>query len=203
MTRDELDFDSVYDAFQPMVRRYLARVVGEHEADDLAQEVFLNVSRGLDAFRGESRLSTWIYRIATNAAMDRLRSASFRRAASERPLLDAAEGSKVGGGDEREPADASAPSPEQRLVRKEMNECIRGHVGQLPESYRTAIVLSEMEGLSNRDIADILGVSVDTVKIRLHRGRAKLKDGLRTGCDFYYDEQNELACEPKENRPGA
>ena len=89
------------------------------------------------------------------------------------------------------------PSIETSLIRKEMNECIRDFIENLPESYRTVIVLSELEGLKNNEVAEVLGITVDTVKIRLHRARARLKRELDAGCNFYRDERNELACDLK------
>ena len=73
-----------------------------------------------------------------------------------------------------------------------MNDCIRGYVEKLPENYRTVLVLSEWEGLRNNEIAEILGITLDTVKIRLHRGKEKLKEELETHCDSYWIEENEL-----------
>ena len=69
----ELNFEQVHADFRPQVQRYLARMVGEQEAEDLTQEVFVKINRALGTFRGESKLSTWVYRIATNTALDRLR----------------------------------------------------------------------------------------------------------------------------------
>ena len=83
MDGSELEFQKIYDAFQPKIVRYLARLVGEGEAEDLTQEVFFKVNQALENFRGESKLSTWLYRIATNAALDRLRSPSFQRVAQK------------------------------------------------------------------------------------------------------------------------
>src|SRR5512136_733600 len=88
MSATELDFQEIYDTYQPRMLRYLVRLVGEPEAEDLAQEVFAKVSRALETFRGESQLSTWLYRIATNAAIDKMRTASFRQGAQSSPLDD-------------------------------------------------------------------------------------------------------------------
>jgi len=79
MTINPQDFPALYSEFYPKITRYLRRLVGEAEAEDVAQETFVKVSRSLDGFRGESRLSTWIYRIATNTAMDHLRKPSTRQ----------------------------------------------------------------------------------------------------------------------------
>ena len=79
MKEYELKFQHIYAAFQPKIHRYLARLAGVDEADDLTQEVFMKVGQGLKDFRGESKLSTWIYRIATNHALDHLRNRSLRQ----------------------------------------------------------------------------------------------------------------------------
>lgn len=78
-----------------------------------------------------------------------------------------------------------------------MNKCIRNVINKLPEDYRTVIVLGELEELKNHEIAEILQVSLDTVKIRLHRARAKLKKELENLCCFYRDERNVLSCDLK------
>lgn len=78
-----------------------------------------------------------------------------------------------------------------------MNDCIRGVVNSLPDQYRVVIILKEYEGLTNAEIAEVLGVTLDNVKIRLHRARAKLKMDMDSKCTVYLDEQCELACEKK------
>jgi RNA polymerase sigma-70 factor (ECF subfamily) len=185
------EFQDIYESFNEKIRRYMARIVGETEAEDLAQEVFMKVSRGLKDFRKESSLSTWVYKIATNTAMDRLRSLSLQKEAP-----DVRQGNDEGGaGDEYVLTEDHKPSPEASLIRKEMNECIRGVVEGLRENYRTVLILSDLEELTNVEIAGILGISPDTVKIRLHRARISLRKQLDAKCSFYRDERNELACE--------
>lgn len=78
MTDKSLDFQDIYEEFQPKIFRYFARLAGDDDAEDLTQETFVKISRGLGSFRGDSKLSTWIYSIATNVARDRFRSAAFR-----------------------------------------------------------------------------------------------------------------------------
>ncbi len=90
-------------------------------------------------------------------------------------------------------------SADQRVILQEMNGCIREIIDTLPGDYRSVIVLSELEGLKNQEIAEVLGVTLQTVKIRLHRGRAMLKKELSTACVFYRDERNEFACDRKNN----
>ena len=177
MDVSEPDFQTIYDTYQPRILRYLVRLIGEPEAEDLAQEVFVKVSRALTTFRGESQLSTWLYRIATNAAIDKMRTASFRQDAKLGWLDDS---------DETEDQDVwtgeEVPSLEQQLMRKEMYECFVDFVKRLPPNYRTVVVLSQLEELTNNEIAEILGLSLDVVKIRLHRGRARLLQELKTHC---------------------
>jgi len=187
-------FQEIYARFQPGVLRFLSRLVGEEEAEDVAQEVFLRVDRGLEGFREESSIGTWIYRIARNAALDRLRS---------RPAwLESARQLRTHGSDE-DPEDVMSQLPDERaslewyLIGKEMSECIRGRVDTLPESYRRVLVLSEFVGMTNAEIASALGVSEGAVKIRLHRARSLLREDLGTHCNLYHDERDELACEPK------
>jgi RNA polymerase sigma-70 factor (ECF subfamily) len=198
MTGNDLDFHSVYETFHPKILRYLTRLVGRRDAEDLTQEVFVKVSQALKTFRGESQLSTWIYRIATNAALDRLRNPSFRRMGQK-----SISGESIAEGEleivDKDPwTGEKTPSVETSVIREEMNECIRGIVENLPENYQTVVVLSELQGFKNDEIAEILGVSIDTAKIRLHRARARLRRELETHCNFYRDERNEFACDLKE-----
>ena len=79
------------------------------------------------------------------------------------------------------------------LIENEMNECVRNYINTLPENYRSVLVLSELEVLKNLEIAEILGLTLDTVKIRLHRARARLKKVLQGNCNFYYNVENKLA----------
>jgi len=189
MRDDGPEFQHIYNAFRPKIHRYLARLAGKEEADDLTQEVFAKVSRGLKDFRGESKLSSWIYRIATNTALDYLRRPSH--ITDEIPL--------EGSGREEGflPFRGKASSLDQQLIRKEMNTCIQNVIRKLPPDYRSVIVLSELEELRNQEIAEILHVSLYTVKIRLHRARKKLKEELENLCCFYRDERNVLSCDLK------
>jgi len=178
------DFSQVYNEFHARIRRYLARLSGPGDADDLTQETFARVSQALMGFRGEAALSTWIYRIATNVALDRARTPGFQlqARAAEPAALAALE---------------TLPVIEQDIARREMSACVRDYVDQLPADYRTVVVLSELEELPDREIAEILGISLEAVKIRLHRARARLRQLLEQGCEFSRDERNELTCEPR------
>lgn len=182
-----LDFQSIHDRFRPRVLRYLKRLVGDGEAEDVAQAVMLKVHQGLAGFHGESTVSTWIYRIATNAALDKLR----RKPAPDSTLIE------FDSDDSEVPPEVQTPSVEQAVVREEMSACIRDFIERLPENYKTVMVLSEIEGFKNDEIAAILELSLDTVKIRLHRARERLRQDLERGCNFHRDERDELACDRK------
>ncbi len=188
----ELKFEKVYDDYHEKIHRHLVRMVGEAEAEDLTQEVFAKVSRGLKTFRGESRISTWIYQIATNSALDRIKSKSSVTSDHE-PIdsIDNLDQNKVVWIGENKSA------VDQQLLRKEMNACIRRVVDRLPENYRTVIVLGELEGFNDNEIAEILGLSLQATKIRLHRARKKLRAELAVHCILYRDDRNELACDLK------
>ena len=197
MTGDGLQFHKIHDLCRPKITRYLTRLVGRRDAEDVTQEVFMKVDQALKTFRGESQLSTWIYRIATNAALDKLRSPSFRQTGQKSLSEESASEDLVEIVDKDAWTGEKKPSVETSLIRKEMNECIRGIVEKLPRNYRTAVVLSELEGFRDDEIAEILGVSVQAAKIRLHRGRTRLKKELEAHCNFYRDERNEFACDLK------
>lgn len=191
-----LSFSSVYDEFYTKILHYLKRLVGEFEAEELTQTVFEKISRNLSSFKGKSKLSNWIYRIATNTALDKLKSSSFKHSHAG-PLAHL----PIHLPEIEEPASKgcnSLISPEKTIIRDEMSECIREFVDRLPPDYRTVIILNQLEGLTNKEIAEILDISIDTAKIRLHRARARLKKSLEDGCDFYVDERSELACDRKQ-----
>ncbi len=196
MKKDELDFDSVYDEFHARIGRYLERMVGKGEAEDLTQEVFIKVNRGLKGFEGKSSLSTWIYKLATNAALDKLHSRPFRE--NKQKISLSSIDDESGAEDKDICTQEKELSAEREAIRTEMNECIREFVDKLPDNYRTVIILSELKDLKNQEIAEILGISLDAVKIRLHRARIKLKEGFEAGCDFYYNQDSELSCDRKQ-----
>lgn len=191
------EFEQLYTEFQPKIHRYLVRMVGEQEAEDLTQEVFIKLSQALDTFRGEAKLSTWIYRIATNAALDRLRSPGFRDRERSRTKEQQAPAGEVEVADRDPLTGEPVPMVESQVYRKEMNECLQDYIRQLPGMYRSVLLLSHMENLSNQEIADVLGITLDTVKMRLHRARTFLREALAENCPAYWIMDNEFLPELK------
>ena len=194
MTADELEFEQVYEKFQPKIHRYLIRLIGSKEAEDLTQEVFIKVNNALHTFKNQSQLSTWVYQIATHAVIDRTRSRSFKQESTE--LYSQSDIDVIA-----DHNTCSFKNPlllEDQVVRGEMNECIKEFIAGLPENYRTVLTLSELEQFKTSEISVILGLSIGAVKIRLHRAKEKLKTELSANCNFYQTECcGRLACEPK------
>jgi RNA polymerase sigma-70 factor (ECF subfamily) len=151
------------------------------------------VGNNLADFKGESKISTWIFKIATNAALDRLKSSSFKHTASgsQAPVpLQTVENLDL--------AFNKPATLDQEIIRDEMSECVREFVDRLPTDYRTVLILNELEGFTNNEIAEILQLSIDATKIRLHRARTRLKEELKAGCDFSHDDRSSLVCDRKQ-----
>ena len=151
-----------------MARRLLGE---EDEARDVVQDVFVSVVGKLDGFRGQSRLSTWLHRIVVNAALMRLRTRKRKPEESIDELLPNFDdtGHPVG------TAPAWAPSADEALERTEVRELVRKSIGELPETYRSVLLLRDIEGFDTAEAAEMLGISTNAVKVRLHRARQALR----------------------------
>ena len=187
MSHEPPEFARIYDAYHAKVRAYAAKLVGRDDAEDVAQEVFLKVSRALDTLADPERLSSWIHAITLNTVRDRGRACASRPApapAGAEELLAQA-------------IDPAVRTPEETATRNEMVACYVDYVKQLPLDYYDVYVLAEFDQLPNARIARRLALPLATVKIRLHRARAKLHEELRRNCRCYYNERGELMGEPK------
>ncbi len=172
--------DGDMDAYAQLIREHEGRVYGivcqyvkhEEEARDLTREVFYKAFRSLSRFRGNSKFSSWVCRIAINRSIDHLRRRKNLRVESlDEPI--ATDGGEV----ERELAD-TGPSPEAVLEREELAARIRDAVDKLSPKLRTVTILREYQGLSIEEIAETLSVSPGTVKSRIFRARERLRDLL-------------------------
>ncbi len=190
-----LDFSWVFETYYPRVRSYAAKLIGAEDADDVAQEVFSKVDRSLASLKEPAKLTSWIYTITLNVVRD------AARKRSSRPEVLAPVSVPGEGGNETDldsgPRDARSPSPEASALRSEMVACYIDYVKQLPTTYYDVYVLSELEHMTNAGIASRLSISVGTVKIRLHRARARLHAELRRNCRCFYDERGSLMGAPK------
>ena len=164
-----VDFDQVYERFRLPVWRLARRLTNsEEEALDTTQEIFLRVWRGLPGFRGEAKLSTWVFQIAWNYLR-----AHRRKMGRSLQVV----GEDMNGAQELvEVAKDSGPDPERRASASELLDRIEGALVQLPEHYRVVVWLRDGEGLSYQEIADALDVPIGTVRSRLARARQTLKD---------------------------
>jgi len=166
-------------AYDELVRTYNAsifhvayRMLGDTaEASDVVQEIFIKVFRNIGSFKGQAALKTWIFRIALSEILNRLRWWKSRHRSSTVSLDDQPNGQEHYVPD-------SGPSPEEMLESKERELAIQQALGKLSSEHRSIIVLRDIEGFSYTEIADVLGISMGTVKSRLARGREDLKKSL-------------------------
>jgi RNA polymerase sigma-70 factor (ECF subfamily) len=174
---DEPAFEALVERYQARVYRLACRLTGsESDAPDVLQDTFLKVHRGLAGFRGEARFSTWLFRIATNTALMLRRSRARRPAASLDAFLPRFDAEGIHAA---EPADlAAAASAEDRLDRRLLAEKARDGLERLPDLYREAFVLRDLEELPTAEVAALLGVEPATVRQRVHRARLMLRGYL-------------------------
>jgi len=170
-TGDESAFEQLVERHQKRVFRLLLRMMGDRdEAEDVTQETFLSLYRHGQTFRCESLFSTFVYRVAANAALNRRRSLGRTRARMQKLA-------------ERQAAGDHLPSeprgPEDAAEGGELTGHVRDALNTLPTAHRTPVVLYDIEGLSYGEIAEVLGVAEGTVKSRIHRARQALRDELR------------------------
>jgi RNA polymerase sigma-70 factor (ECF subfamily) len=190
------EFSRIYRAYYGKVVAYAGQLLGRDEADDVAQEVFVKVGRSVDTLVDASKLTSWIYAITLNTVRDAARkrcSRPDRFPASPGPRQEETETESAIA---RIP-DTRSRTPEETVARNEMVACYLDYVKQLPRSYHVVYVLREFEQLSNEEIARRLSLPVGTVKIRLHRARARLHEELRRNCQCYHNDRGELMGEPK------
>lgn len=178
--------------FRAQIQRHvLAMVRNEAEAEELTQDTYARALERIGQLRDPQAALAWLYRISTNVALDRLR----RRRPSTIPLDTVA----PAGEQVEQAADRQQPPSllEGALESTEMSECVQGYLAALPDDYRIAILLHDAHGLTNPEIAELLGCSLATVKIRVHRARARLRETLATACSFEIDERGVLVCDPQ------
>lgn len=176
-------------AFEELVRGYSPRMLAvcrrllrndEQDAQDAVQDAFLSVFRGMRAFEGGARLSTWLHRIAVNAALMKLRT---KRRRPERPIEDLLPKFQEDG-HHAEPPARWDDRGDVRAEREETRAFVRAAIDQLPENHRIALLLRDIDGLPTDEMADILNISPNAAKIRVHRAH----QALRTLLDRHFRE---------------
>jgi RNA polymerase sigma-70 factor, ECF subfamily len=188
-----LDFETIYQEYYSKILKYVTRLIGPFHAEDVTQEVFSKANRNLQTLKKGSKLSSWLYRIATNTAIDKTRALSFKHSENNESGEE-----NISFQDKNTWTGENRSSTDQTLIKEEMRGCVQEFIYRLPKDYKTVLILREYEGRNNKEIAQILDVSIHTVKIRYHRAKAMLKKELDSGCDFYVDDENRLLCDRKQ-----
>jgi RNA polymerase sigma-70 factor (ECF subfamily) len=175
--RDERAFNELVRAYERRIFGLMLRMLGRREeAEDLAQEVFVQVFKAIDQFRGDSKLSTWIYRIAVNLCKNRSKYLQRRHAddqddldgLAERSPLSAAKGTTV----------SDIARPDELLVGRQIEAVVQRAIAELEPEFREALVLRDVEDLSYEEIGEITGLPDGTVKSRIHRARGQLREAV-------------------------
>ena len=187
----KLNSETAFAEYRDQIQRYINSLVQDQVlAEDLLQETFLRAHRRWESLRTPAALKAWLYQIATNICCDH-----FRRLASPlaAPILDLELPELMGTG-----ASSREESGTEALVeRVEMSRCVQKLIHQLPETYRLAILLHDVHGLTNSETAQVLGCSLEAATINLYRARRKLKEVLLRACEFSRDQRGVFVCQPK------
>lgn len=169
-------FDEIYKNNFDRIYTFIYSISNSKSlAEDITQEAFIKAYKNINTLRSQSKISAWLNKIAYNLFLDSKRKKAPLTFPIDDDLLRKLADLKIN----------LARETEQRM----MSECIHAKLQMIPSSYRLPLLL-DMQGYSNREIADILGCSLENVKIRLHRSRKKAKEILGSDCSFYYDERN-------------
>jgi RNA polymerase sigma-70 factor, ECF subfamily len=171
---DPQAMEDLVERYANRVYRLALRITGSNEdAEEVTQDALWTAGRKVHTFKGDSAFGSWLYRVTANAAYMKLRS---RRSRSNEIALDDVLPALDGG--HFEPMDDWSPRVDEQALQGELREVLEGAIDQLPADYRTALVLHDIEGLSNPDIAEALGISLPAVKSRVHRSRLFLRKRL-------------------------
>jgi RNA polymerase sigma-70 factor (ECF subfamily) len=171
---EDAAYDELVRVYNTQIFHVAFRMLGDSgDAADVVQEIFLKVFRNINGFKGESSLKTWIFRIALSEILNRLRWWKRRHRQTTVSLDDEHDGEGNG-----YHVSDTRPTPEQALQHREQEQAIQGALAKLTSDHRSIVILRDIEGFSYGEIADVLGVSIGTVKSRLARARADLKKAL-------------------------
>jgi RNA polymerase sigma-70 factor, ECF subfamily len=172
---DQAAFEQVVRAYGGRLLAVARRIVGsEEDARDVVQDAFMNAFKSLDRFEGNAKLSTWLHRIVVNAALMRLRTRKRKPEQSIESMLP----TFLDDGHHEERFQSWDEPIDKIMERAENRELVRKQIDALPEGYRTVLVLRDIEGLDTEETANVLGLSVNATKIRLHRARQALRSLL-------------------------
>jgi RNA polymerase sigma-70 factor (ECF subfamily) len=175
IARDERAFNELVQTYGRRVSALVLRMLGNRaEAEDLTQEVFVQVFKAIGAFRGESKLSTWIYRIAVNLCKNRSKYLRVRHTSEQDELEAVAE--RVPLGDGRSANVAKIERPDEAMAGKQVERIVQDAIAKIDPTFRECLILRDVEELSYEEIEQITGLAAGTVKSRIFRARAQLKE---------------------------
>lgn len=170
---NELSFEQLIARNEEKILNLIYGMTGDyHLAQDLTQGTFVKAFRSRNTFSGKSKFSTWFYRIAVNVTIDHQRKSSVRM---ENPSEDVASGL---------PGDGACANPDQACQKSAIKEIFFSNIARLPEQQREVFVLREINGCSTKEVAEILGCSMELVKWRLHKARSTLRKSLQAGTRY-------------------
>jgi len=183
-TEPEMTPERVFRDHAPRIYHLARRMMGnEADAEDVTQDVLLQVVRKLDTFRGDSALPTWLHRVTVNAALAQRRKRAHRDEGRLPDPLDHFDSD----GRHGKPVKRWSVKPDQPVLEKEQRALIDQAIMKLPEIYRHVYVLADVEILPNADIAEMLGIGLTAVKSRLHRARLMMRDQLAPHFEEKYE----------------
>jgi RNA polymerase sigma-70 factor (ECF subfamily) len=172
--RDERAFNELVLLYQERVFRILLRMLGRREeAEDMAQEVFVQVFKAVGTFRGDSRLSTWIYRITVNLCKNRLKYLRRRKSEAQDEYEALAEHAELSAGSGMTSGDIARP--DQMAEGHQLERALQSCILELEPDFREVLILRDVEDLTYEELCQVTGLPEGTVKSRLHRARAMLK----------------------------
>jgi RNA polymerase sigma-70 factor, ECF subfamily len=175
--RDERAFNELVQIYEQRVYRLVFRMLGRRdEAEDMAQEVFVQVFKAIGQFRGDSKLSTWIYRIAVNLCKNRMKYLSRRHSEAQDELEPSADRTPLSEAKGVTTGDVSRP--DHMVEGYQMERLVHLCIAELDPDFREVLILRDVEDLSYEELGEITGLPEGTVKSRLHRARAMLKAGV-------------------------
>jgi RNA polymerase sigma-70 factor, ECF subfamily len=171
--RDEKAFRELVDQYGDRVYNMTYRMLGDRaEAEDISQEVFIAVFKTIDTFRGDSKLSTWLYRVTANHCKNRIKYLARRH---DRARDEYDDGVVADGAPQAYSAPRPAPRPDKHLEGVELERLMQSAIAELDEDHRLLVILRDVEDLAYEEICHITGLAEGTVKSRLHRARMALR----------------------------
>jgi RNA polymerase sigma-70 factor (ECF subfamily) len=181
-TQDEDAFNEIVNRYRDKIYRSALRITHNHsDAEDVLQEVFIKLIKNLHTLRGESKFSTWLYRVAANASFMHLRDEKkYKNELSLEEYVSYDEDGVLKGVEIKDWSDR----PDEVLLSKEAMEVIERALNELPVHHRVVVHLRDVDGLTNHEVAEVLGLSIKCVATRVHRARLILRDKLS---DNFYE----------------